>query len=293
MNDTAQPPGPGGTPPDPELHLLLQYLETGRGLSFHGYKPSTLSRRIRKRMSILRIEGYAGYRDYLEAHPEEFPALLDTILINVTGFFRDPGAWDLVRTHAVPRIVASAAGAPIRVWSAGCASGEEAYTIAMLFAEALGEEEFRERVRIYGTDVDEAALAQARRGTYEPTQTAAVPPELLERYFDHAGGLHVLRPALRRQLTFGRHDLLTDAPLSRIDLLVCRNTLMYFKPETQARVINRFRFAVNDGGFLLLGGAERTMAQDSGFTAVDHRFRLCRKVALGRGGDRAGGRAMS
>ncbi len=294
MNDTSRRPGAGGTPPDPELDVLLQYLEGGRGLTFHGYKTSTLSRRIRKRMTALRIEAYAAYREYLDAHPGEFPALLDAILSNVTGFFRDPGAWDIVRTHAIPQILVSAArAAPIRVWSAGCASGEEVYTIAMLFAEALGTEGFRERVRIYGTDVDEAALNLARRAAYAPSQTVAVPPPLVERYFEEADGMHVFRPELRRRLTFGRHDLLNDAPLSRIDLLVCRNTLMYFKPETQSRILDRFHFALNDGRFFLLGGAERMLARELGSVPADHRFRLSRKVPLAGRGDRAGERATS
>lgn len=267
---------------DPEWPLLLRYLQLARGIDLHGYKPNTLARRIRKRMAMVGVPGFAGYRDYLEAHPDEFGTLFDTILINVTGFFRDPPAWEAVRTLALPEIVASRpAGEPIRVWSAGCASGEEAYTLAMLFAEQLGLERVRNQVTVYGTDVDEDALNIGRRAVYSPAQVAGVPAELLERYFEQADGLYRLSPELRRQVIFGSHDLLGDAPISRVDLLVCRNTLMYFNAETQARVLERFHFALKEGGFLLLGRAESLVAQADAFTPADSRHRLSRKAARG------------
>ena len=168
---------------------LLGYLASARGFDFSDYKPTTLARRIRKRMQALNLDSYAAYQDHLEVHPDEFTRLFNTILINVTGFFRDPSAWEAVRTQSLPRILASKApGEPIRAWSAGCASGEEAYTVAMLLAEELGVEEFRERVKIYATDVDEEALNAARHGAYSPRQVESVPPELLARYFEPLDG---------------------------------------------------------------------------------------------------------
>jgi two-component system, chemotaxis family, CheB/CheR fusion protein len=271
------------TEDDPGWSGLLDYLATARGFDFHGYKPTTLARRIRKRMAALGVDSFAGYQDHLEVHPDEFTTLFNTILINVTGFFRDPQAWDAVRANVVPRIVGTKApGEPIRAWSAGCASGEEAYTIAMVLAEELGAEQFRERVKIYATDVDEDALNGARHAAYTARQVEAVPPELVPRYFDQLDGMYVFRKDFRRQVIFGRHDLLADAPISRVDLLVCRNTLMYFNSEAQARILSRFHFALNDGGFLFLGRAETLMAHGQTFIPTDLKRRLSQKARSGR-----------
>ena len=173
---------------------LLDYLRTARGFDFHGYKPNSLARRIRKRMGALEIETFSAYQDYLEVHQDEFPILFNTILINVTAFFRDPEAWDVIRTIVVPQLLANKPlGEPIRAWSAGCASGEEAYTLAIILAEAMGLDDFRERAKIYATDVDEEALSAARHATYTPRQVQGVPAELLEKYFERVDGLFIFR----------------------------------------------------------------------------------------------------
>src|SRR3954454_20855490 len=272
---------------DPEWSGLLEYLLTSRGFDFHGYKAASLARRIRKRMESVGVESFVGYQEFLEVHPNEFATLFNTILINVTSFFRDPTAWEVVRTVALPEILAAKApGETIRAWSVGCASGEEAYTIAMILAEELGLDEFRERVKIYATDVDEDALDTARHAAYSDRQVEGVPPELLTKYFEKVDGLHLFRKDLRRQVIFGRHDLINDAPISRIDLLTCRNTLMYLNGEPQARVLSRLHFALNDGGFLLLGRAETLMAHGHSFVAVDLKRRLSRKSSRGIPRDR-------
>jgi two-component system CheB/CheR fusion protein len=272
--------------PPPESHPewvgLLGYLLNSRGFDFRGYKPASLARRIRKRMDAVGAESFAAYQDYLEVHPSEFSALFNTILINVTEFFRDPTAWDAVRDSAIRQIVRDKApDAPIRAWSAGCATGEEAYTIAMILAEELGLDEFCQRVKIYATDVDEDALNTARHAAYQYRQMEGIPPELLSRYFQHLDGFYFFRKDLRRQVIFGRHDLINDAPISRIDLLACRNTLMYLNAETQAQVLARLHFALNDGGYLLLGRAETLMGHGHSFAAVDLKRRLSRKSSRG------------
>jgi two-component system, chemotaxis family, CheB/CheR fusion protein len=271
----------------PEFTGLLGYLQAARGFDFHGYKPASLGRRIRKRMESIGVDGFARYQDYLEVHPDEFAQLFNTILINVTSFFRDPAAWETIRTLAIPQIVgAKAPGESIRVWSAGCATGEEAYTLAMVLAEELGEEQFRGRVKIYATDVDEDALNTARHAVFTDRQVESVPPELLNKYFEQGEGSYTFRKELRRQVIFGRHDLINDAPISRIDLLTCRNTLMYLNSETQAKVLNRLHFALSNGGFLLLGRAETLMAHSHGFVTVDLKRRLSRKRPQGNIRDR-------
>ncbi len=265
--------------PELAFESLLQHVKSSRGFDFTGYKRSSLLRRVERRMTQIGVADYAEYQDHLEVHADEFTALFNTILINVTGFFRDLDAWDHLRSEVLPALVAGKGPTePLRVWSAGCASGEEAYTLAIVLAELLGTAEFRDRVKIYATDVDEEALAHARQGSYTDREVQGVPPELLERYFDKLGDRHTFRKDLRRSVIFGRNDLVQDAPISRIDLLVCRNTLMYFTAETQARVLSRFHFALADPGVLFLGKAEMLLSHGALFVPVDLKRRTFRKT---------------
>lgn len=158
------------------------------------------------------------------------------------------------------------------------ASGEETYTIAMLLAEALGMEQYSDRVKVFATDVDVEALNYARHASYSQKEVQSIPPELLDKYFERVNGRYVVQKELRRCVIFGRHDLVQDAPISRIDLLVCRNTLMYFNTETQAKILDRFHFALHDNGFLFLGKAEMLFTRNHSFTPVDLRKRLFTKT---------------
>ena len=249
---------------------LLAYLRRARGFDFANYKRPGLARRFDKRMQTLGVSDYEAYLDYLEVHPEEFAHLFNTILINVTGFFRDPDAWEYLAAVVIPDILRhKGAGEPVRAWSAGCASGEEAYSLAMILAEAIGMDEFCERVKIYATDVDEEALAQARLAAYTDQQVAGIPPALLKKYFDRVNGRYVFNKEMRRCVIFGRHDLFEDAPISKVDLLACRNALMYFNAEAQARILSRFHFALVPRGVLFLGKAETLLAQSATFEPVD------------------------
>jgi two-component system CheB/CheR fusion protein len=265
---------------DPNFENLLVYLRQNRGFDFTGYKRSTLMRRVSKRMQSLNIENFAEYLDYLEVDPDEFNHLFNTILINVTGFFRDASAWEYLAEQVLPNLVKNKKnGETIRIWSAGCASGEEAYTLAILLAEILGIEEFRQRVKIYATDVDEEALNQARQAVYNHTDVQAMSPDIQKKYFHILGKKFVFRQDLRRSVIFGRHDLLQDAPISRLDLLVCRNALMYFNSETQGRILARFHFGLNDSGLLFLGKAEMLLMYSHLFTPVDLKNRIFTKVS--------------
>ncbi|HEY2376658.1 MAG TPA: CheR family methyltransferase [Gemmatimonadaceae bacterium] len=261
------------------LTALVEYLKRSRGFDFAGYKPASLERRIQKRMVTVGVRDYPDYVDYLEVHPEEFEILFNTILINVTAFFRDGGAWDVLSERVVPELLTRKPdGAPVRVWSAGCASGEEAYTLAMILAEAMGAKDYKERVKIYATDIDEEALARARQATYDAREIAGVPQPLLARHFEQVEAHYTFSKDLRRNVIFGRHDLIQDAPISRVDLLVCRNTLMYFNAETQSRILTRFHFGLNDGGVLFLGRAETLLTHASTFAPLDLRRRISTKV---------------
>ena len=271
----------------PEFEQLLEHLKLSRGFDFTAYKRSTLVRRIDKRMAGLNVNRYDDYLDYLEVHPDEFGQLFNAILINVTSFFRDPDTFEYLRDEIVPALLETKdSRESIRVWSAGCASGEECYSIAMLLAEALGPDQFHERVKIYATDVDEEELAIARAGAYAERQMEDVPEDLRARYFDRNGARSVFKKDFRRNVIFGRHDLLDDAPISRIDLLVCRNTLMYFNHEAQARIVNRFHFALREGGYLVLGRAEMLLNFTGTFAPRDLKQRVFVKIHGEAPGDR-------
>lgn len=272
---------------DAQLEILLEYLRQDRGFDFTGYKRGSLRRRIVKRMSTAHVDSFADYRDYLEVHPDEFIQLFNTVLINVTRFFRDADAWTYLRETAIPRLLAArGADEPVRVWSAGCSSGEEAYTLAILFAEALGPEEFRRRVKIYATDVDDEALAVARQAMYSAKEIEGVAQEWRERYFEEINGRYLFRTDMRRAVIFGHHDITQDAPISRLDLLVCRNTLMYLNAETQRRVLTRFHFALNPDGFLFLGKAELLLTYANLFTPEQLRSRVFTKAISAGARDR-------
>jgi two-component system, chemotaxis family, CheB/CheR fusion protein len=264
---------------DKQFENLLQYLRQNRGFDFGGYKRPSLMRRIDKRMQSAGIDNFADYVDYLEVHPEEFSQLFNTILINVTSFFRDPPAWDYLAQHIVPRILTEKnPPGPLRIWSAGCASGEEAYTAAIVLAEAMGIDAFRQRVKIYATDVDEEALNLARQASYTAKDLQPMEEKLRDKYFEPLNGRFIFRADLRRSVIFGRHDLVQDAPISRLDLLISRNTIMYFNSETQARILARFHFALNENGYLFLGRAELLLTHGNLFTPLDLKCRVFVKV---------------
>ncbi|MBE9068394.1 PAS domain-containing protein [Leptolyngbya cf. ectocarpi LEGE 11479] len=284
------------------FETLLEFLRQTRGFDFTGYKRSSLQRRVTKQMRTHNIQTFGDYLDYLEVHPEEFTLLFNTILINVTSFFRDQLAWDYVWHDLLPSLLsAKAPDEPIRMWSAGCASGEEAYTLAMILAEILGPGQFRQRVKIYATDVDEEALAEARHASYSAQDLETIPQALRDKYFEPLAENYIFRTDLRRSVIFGRHDLVQDAPISRLDLLLCRNTLMYFNAETQSRILARFHFALNPSGATFLGKAEMLLTHANLFTPINLQHRIFSKVSsvnmrdrllvLAQGGDQeAGGR---
>ena len=188
--------------------------------------------------------------------------------------------WDALAKDVLPKVFAGRDPAlPYRVWSAGAAAGQEAYSIVMLLAEQLGADVVREQVKVYATDLDEEALLEARQATYSSRQVQGIPPELLEKYFDRSGDSYVFNRDLRRAVIFGQHDLVQDAPISRLDLLICRNTLMYFNADAQARILARFYFSLNPEGLILLGRAEMLFSHTAMFTPLDLKRRIFKAVA--------------
>ena len=277
------------TAEDPAFEALLEFLKRSRGLDFTGYKRPSVQRRFRRRMEVVGSESFSDYLDYLEVHPDEYEQLYEMLLINVTEFFRDPESWQHLQEAVLPELLAAKkVGEPVRVWSAGCASGQEAFTAAMVFAELMGVEAFRERVKIYATDIDEDALNQARLATYSAKEIESVPVSLRERYFERADRRLTFRKDLRRTVIFGRNNLVSDAPISRLDLLICRNTLMYFTAETQGRILRHFHFALRDGGVLMLGKSEMMISHRDLFAPDDLSKRIFVKLPKTTLSSRAG-----
>jgi two-component system CheB/CheR fusion protein len=263
------------------LEDLLAYLKQVQQVDLRGYKRPSLLRRIRLRMWDVKVEHHQDYLDYLKQQPDEITHLLNAVFINFTSFFRDRRVWDYLENELIPKIIASKApNEPIRIWSAACASGEETYSLAILLAEALGIEQFQQRVRIYGTDVDSEAILQAQKGCYYSYAVEAVPPDLLEKYFERTAEGYRWRQQLYHPIIFRTHNLIQDAPLTCIDLLLCRNMLMYLTSEAQIRALVRFHFSLRPTGHLLIGQTENLVShtQTSLFQPVHRQARTFTKV---------------
>ena len=255
------------------LHLLAEERE----FDLRGYKPTTLERRLRKRMGQLALPDYAAYVDYIRANPAETNQLLDTILINVTEFFRDPAAWDVIADDILPFLLKRLrTGDSFRAWVGGCSTGEEVYSLAILVAEYFGARISEFDIKIYATDVDDAALNIARRGEYPPERLRRVRPEWRHKYFS-SGPLPRVNRDIRRMLIFGRSDLAGDAPISHVQMIVCRNVLIYFDSITQTHILNRLHYALDPGGILFLGKSESKLSNSTLFKPVDSRWRIFRK----------------
>src|SRR6266571_3437500 len=263
-----------------DLRELLEKLSAQYNFDLREYKEVSLVRRIRARMTQVRAESVSAYSRLLDENAGEHVALINTILINVTGFFRDSEAWKVLAEHVVPRLVEDAADSrSLRIWSTGCSSGEEPYSIAMLLAEHLGDAAENYTIKIYGTDVDEDALTAARQAVYRTEQLKDVPDRLVDRYFTREGQLYRFRREFRRWCIFGSHNLTQAPPLSHIDLLVCRNALIYFTGELQDRILTRFHYSIREDGFLFLGRSESLLARSRLFTPVHQKWRIFRRTS--------------
>jgi len=267
------------TVPDAVLRDILDQVHARRGIDFSTYKQQTIMRRLRRRITAVGVSTFEDYRAYMAEHPEEEQRLVSSFLINVTRFFRDASLFAHLRDHLLPELIARARDdtRELRLWSAGCATGEEAYSLAILIADLLGDEREAPGVRIFATDLDDDALAFARRGVYPASALENVPPELVARHFTrHDGDYNVNKPA-RSMVVFGHHDLGQRPSFPNIDMVLCRNVLIYFAQELQLRAIQLFAHALNDGGYLVLGKSETPKPMADWFTQVDRTFRVFRR----------------
>ncbi|HLY92730.1 MAG TPA: CheR family methyltransferase [Candidatus Angelobacter sp.] len=267
------------------LKDLVRRLAEERGIDLRGYKLTTLERRVHRRLQQLRIATYDEYLAYISREPAETARLLDAVLINVTRFFRDGPAWEALAERVLPAMFKGRPpGSPFRVWSAGCATGEEPYSVAILLCEVLGPRLKDYEIKIYATDHDENALNIARRGEYSPDALRGVKPEIKAGYFTGESLVRVVRE-VRRMVIFGRSNLLTDAPISHVDLLLCRNVLIYFDAIAQAHIMGRLTYALNQGGVLFLGKSELQLKRNSEFIPIDQRWHIFqRRSAMSRAG---------
>lgn len=257
------------------MDRILSLLTARHGFDFAGYRRSSLERRIRTRAQVLGLPHFADYVDYLRAQPTESRELLDTLFVNVTSFFRDPDVWVALARASLRRLKARAdSGQPIRIWNPGCATGEETYTLLMVLEKTLGADLLRKRVHVIATDMDEPALASARRGVYQASQLEAVPPALRATYFRFSEVGYEFRADLRALVRFHEHDLVHQFPVPRPDLIVCRNTLMYFDARIRRRVLERFCDVLADGGQLVTGRPELLFAHGDLFGPVDLQARI-------------------
>jgi two-component system CheB/CheR fusion protein len=271
------------TPPPPEenrqMRALLEHLRQQSGIDFSQYRQSTIQRRLQRRMADTGVAGIDTYLRYLQRHPEEYERLVAAFLIKVTNFFRDGELFDYLRESILPELLHEArqAHGERRLWSAGCATGEEAYSLAILVAELLGNRLGEVPVRIFATDLDAEAVAFARRGVYPASSLQDVPPALVERYFNVLDGAYEIRKVVRGLLVFGQHDLGQRAPFPRTDLVLCRNVLIYFTPELQRRALQVFAFSLRVGGRLVLGKSETTNPLPEYFVVEQPRLRVYRR----------------
>lgn len=260
------------------LHDLLALLRLRGGHDFRYYKNGMLLRRVRRRMGLSHISALGEYCRYVRDRPTELKALVQDLLISVTAFFREPQAWEVLATEVIPAMVESKPqDASIRVWVAGCATGEEAYSIGMLFLEQMETHPREGKIQIFATDIDKPALEIARAGRYLESIAALFTPQRLSRFFTKADGGYLIKSELREIITFAPQNLVTDAPFSHLDLVSCRNLLIYLEPELQQKVMELFHFSLNPGGYLFLGKSE-TVGQRRGlFELISKPWRIYRR----------------
>jgi two-component system CheB/CheR fusion protein len=261
------------------LQALLEQVRAQIGIDFGNYKRPTILRRLQRRLAATEMHTLSEYTQHLASHPDEYQRLVASFLINVTEFFRDSTLFAFLREQVVPDLIAHARtqGNELRMWSAGCATGEEAYSLAILVAEALGPELERFTVQIFATDLDPDAVVFARRGIYPATALAGLPDDLIARYFRKINGEYEVDKRVRNLTIFGLHDLGQRAAFPRIDLVLCRNVLIYFTPELQRRVLQLFAYSLRDGGYLVLGTSESTGPLTDLFAVANPHLKLYRR----------------
>jgi two-component system, chemotaxis family, CheB/CheR fusion protein len=279
--DSAVQPSEGAQAPIPGLNAIFQILRGATGVDFTHYRQTTIMRRIQRRMVVHKIDEMESYAKFVQSHPGEVSSLYQDMLINVTSFFRSPRVFDAVKStvfSAIQKNLSRERG--IRIWTPGCASGEETYSVAIALLESLGDKASQVPIQFFGTDVSDLGVTKARNGIYPENIQADVSSERLRRYFTKTEGGYRVSKTIRDMCIFAQHNVLNDPPFSRLDLICCRNLLIYFEPVLQNKVLSLFHYALRPGGFLVLGSSEG-LGTASGLFAVEDRTH---KVFLRKGG---------
>ena len=260
------------------LREVLALVRARTHHDFGNYKRSTILRRIERRLQVNEVSDLTEYLSFIHQHPEEVTALLHDLLISVTNFFRDPKAFERLENDVIPKLFhGKGAGDQVRVWATGCATGEEAYSLAILLVERAAKMVDPPKLQVFATDIDEEAIQRARHAVYPETIVADVSPERLQRFFTKEDSHYRVKKAIREIVLFAPHNILRDPPFSKLDLVTCRNLLIYLTREIQERVIEIFHFALRPDGFLFLGSSETAESATALFTPVDKRLRIYRR----------------
>src|SRR5581483_5565621 len=274
-------PQPGSSNGD--LQDFLRHLRDRQGIDFSHYKEPTIQRRLQRRIVATGSSSLSAYREYLDENPAEYDRLVSSFLIKVTEFFRDPALFTYLRTQVLPVIVEEAErhDNAIRIWSSGCATGEEAYSLAILLSEVVDGRTDRFNIRIFATDRDSEAIAFARRGRYGAASVGRLPNGLKDRYFSQSNGIFEVKKNVRSLVVFGEHDVAQRAPFPHVDMVVCRNMLIYFTAELQRRTLNLFAFSLRPGGYLVLGKSESARPVSAFFDVEEPRLKVLRRTTQG------------
>jgi two-component system CheB/CheR fusion protein len=262
-----------------KLESFLEEVRNNNGIDFRSYKTPTIMRRLQRRIVATGSGDLDGYIPYLQDNPEEYEHLVSAFLIKVTEFYRNRELFDFLQQELIPELVEKARNQDnqLRIWSAGCATGEEAYSLAIMVSEALGKDLQHFNVRIFATDLDEEAVDFARHGLYSSAALAGLPEELVDRYFVNEDDSYQVTKRVRNMIVFGQHDLAQRAPFPRMDLVVCRNVLIYFTPELQKRALQLFAYSLKDDGYLLLGTSETVSPLSQYFATYNKKHKIYRR----------------
>lgn len=272
--------------PIDDMQDIVSLLQQYSHINFNEYKPATIERRIERRMQLQHVQSLKNYLEILLKNEAELSMLVNEILIPVTSFFRDHEVWELLQTDVIPDLVRQADLIQgIRCWSAGVSTGEEAYSLAILLLMACEEQNKIVPIKIFATDINPRNIETAAAGHYSKTQLEGMPTDRLEKFFEPVQDGYQVKPVLRQCIVFARHNLLTDAPFTRMDIVLCRNVLIYFAQDAQQRVLSRLQFSVNQGGILTLGSSESLGSDGSDFVTISQKLKLFRREGMNQPGE--------
>ena len=263
--------------PSAALQKVFVLLRAHTGNDFSCYKNNTISRRIERRMSVHQFDSLPRYVRFLQENPQEVELLYKELLIGVTNFFRDPGLFDFLREKAIPRLLQDRPkGGPVRVWNPGCSTGEETYSLAIVLKECLEGLELQESpaIQVFATDIDQDAIEKARQGTFSASIASDVSPERLARFFVREGEGYRIKKEIRDLVVFAPQNILVDPPFTKLDILCCRNLLIYVNAETQKKLLPLMHYALNPGGLLILGTAESIGGFGHLFSPLDQKWKV-------------------